>query len=413
MEFLPPLVLRRSAFRALALTLLLFTVLIDNMNAVTQRYMGLPGFPFQVLKMSVALLCLLALDRARLRLALVLMGVVMAFPVVHLFLHEASSGSWYYTNFAFFQKIAVFPIYCLFMEKEVRERGVRYPAAIAISAYLLVAANLVLSAFGFGFSQYDAGQGTLGFFISGNEVTGLQLVASTIFLAYSWERWPKWYILIALVVVMLGALKGTKSGIGGSVVFAALVPLLMRRDWKRVNIKAMFATVLLVPPVLAAGGYGVWWALIKFEVLGRWSYFLAKLGLVSMLFSTRDQRVGPFLVEFNDDWTWVQKLLGKGVPDETTRIFIEIDSLDILQSAGLVGTILILGFWFLLILSIASRMAVSRPLANVSMASFVFSALFLANTAGHVMYAGMVLPYLGVVYGLSFASGSFRTTTKR
>lgn len=396
----------RQYSQNLAIFGLYSSVVIDNANAVAQRYVGISGTPFQFLKLLIIVFCFVALEKHRLLIALFLELIFMSFPLAHIFLNQGLSPAWYFSDFVYFQKIASFPIVCMFAEQYARMYGIRHFVNVAVFSYFLIALNLILSAFGFGFSQYEGdngvGQGLLGFFISGNEVTGLQLVTSAILLSYIYVHKRNYYALMCFVVVAFGALKGTKSGLGGSLVFAFVFPLLLGGGFKRINVRKLLISIVLVPPLITISAVGVWSLLDKFNVFSRWVYFLGKLGLVSMLFSTRDQRIVPLFNEIDSSWGIGKWIFGLGCPEQPFRTYVEIDSIDLLQSSGIVGALLILLIWTLILVSFLRRVRGSSELGKACAFTYFFIFLFLSNSAGHIMYAGMVLPFLGVLYGISY-----------
>jgi hypothetical protein len=369
------------------------------MNAVGQRYLDASGLPFQGLKLVMIFACFFALDTKRMKFAGICFVLIFVFPFIHAIVGSKDSINSVFANFVFFQKIAGFPVFCLFMEQEMRNFGTKNLYRLSFTAYCLIVINLILSVFGLGFSQYGDGRGGLGFFISGNEVTALQLTTSAVLLGYIWRFQKKWYALACLFVVFFGTVKGTKSGMGGSILLAVITPLILMPNYYRYNIKSLLITVIAGPFALIGTGFAVWFALIKYNVLGRWIYFLDKLGLVSMLFSTRNTRIVPLLSDFNNGWTKLEQAFGKGAPNDIG--FIEIDFLDILQSSGILGIIIVYGILLLLMFVMARRATRYGSFATHNLIVYIFIFLFLSNTAGHVVYAGTTLPFIAILYGLS------------
>lgn len=390
----------KSGAQSLGTISLFFLVPIDNLNALLREAIGLSPLFAQVSKMLILGLCIAGMERSRRMISLSILSIAFGWALLHGFISPMATTGWFLQDFGFCIKWVQFIIIFLFID----EAAFRYRKRlenVLIFSFILLAGNLLLSLFGIGGSQYGDGVGALGFFISGNEVSAMQLILTSAALALSFRKSLALFAVIALLSVLLGALKGTKTGIFGVLLVCLLTPIAMG--------SAIRGRISIIQSTLFVGGFAVIAPILfhfvsfiiqKLGVFQRFMFFVSRNGLVGAIFSDRQNRLLPFFTEYTDQWSIPAKLFGIGLPDGNLYGYIELDLLDLLFSEGLIGLLLIATLWlgmvfYLLKFAIGGSRMASQALMLLLML------LLISNLSGHVIYSGLAMPFLGIYLGIT------------
>jgi len=271
---------------------------------------------------------------------------------------------------------------------------------IMLFSAMLFALNMTMGALGYGATAYqpnefipNAALGTKGFFKAANEASALLLLLTGYWLAWSFPRSKRLFVLFVLAFFSMGALMLTKTGMGGVLLLALAIPLLQsRRVWgpyRRVTTVSLLVITLcavlalcFLPTLLSTLGVGK-----------KLLFTYQQQGLIGILLSSRDQ----FALE---NWRLVSlhfadwhRVFGVGVSalgTVTDKYLAEIDPFDLLLWFGMAG----FGFyllWFAAIIRFALHHWHCQPRSTAA-GLFAASAVLLlvATMAGHVLTSGML-----------------------
>ena len=248
-----------------------------------------------------------------------------------------------------------------------------------ITIILLV--NIVLSAVGIGYSQYGYSSsglpyGVKGVYKGGNELS----ITYLIFVIIA----PINRLQHSLVLAIMGLMFATKVALLGAVY------VLVKAFITRITINRIFLASFFITPVIVT--------LLRYyiEFQGeRWSDNVRKsLGLVNLILSGRDEKLA-YALQIHD-LTFSSVLIGHGfstyqyLTPNYMEFFIEIDSVDLFLSGGLVGVCLV----YIPLLYKLYRAIVEKEL---KWAIALFAMLGLSTTSGHVIYNSL-LPLLLLNY---------------
>ena len=286
----------------------------------------------------------------------------------------------------------------------------RFPGAFLVMtdrlmllSYLVILVNLVLGLVGFGNTAYQPMDnvdqpflGVKGFFYSTNELVVVLLAVSSWLL---WRCWPQHkgrYILISMLTIGSAMLLLTKTGLLGSLLLVALIPLLAASSgFYRQYYRQLIGCLLLV---LSALMLVVWYAEPLLRAAGLYdklAYAYQQRGVLGILLSSRDLYLTVVWQQTEQHYELIHRVFGVGVAGVSVllkKYFIEIDLFDLLVFYGLAG-VLIFSLTFGRFFYSSFRQLSVHPLAAIVL--FVnFLLLGVAMLAGHVLTSGMLwLPW--------------------
>lgn len=391
--------LDRSRLQRLAVLSLFLLMPVDNLNAFLQRSMEFGGSVSQAYKLIVHILCIAAMSSARQRPVIFSLCAVMIWTLIHGWSSPMANATWLVSDFAFMFKW-ISPLIIFLFVDEIAASHQHTLNRLFVFSFALLGINLFVSLFGIGYSQYGNGVGALGFFIAGNEVSGMQLVISSAVLAFSYQRGLLVYLFVAGLAILLGAMKGTKTGMLGVFIICVLTPATMGGFLHgKIPVRKTIGLLTFGGFLFAGAAYSAYQLIQKLGIIERFLYFLGNRGLFAAVFSGRETRPEPFLDEFVNTWTYLQRTFGIGAPDAIKYGYIELDFFDLLSSQGILGAFLILIMWSILWgFTLQYSFKGSR---FATQASVLLLALFIiCNMSGHIFYSALAMPYLGVYLGL-------------
>ena len=389
----------RPRLQFAVIIMLIFLIPIDNLNAVLQRQLGVNGSISQFYKLSVICLSILTMSKKSRLISIIAIVSAVGWGIVHGFSSDAPSFGWLVNDLGFAIKLFTPLIFMLFSLELPYNRLVIIERFFIIS-YIFLAANLLASLFGFGFSLYEEGVGALGFFIAGNEVSGMQLVLCSAVLAFAFRRSTWSFLSLSILSILLGAMKGTKTGIFGVFSICIFTPLVMGDLLRgRLSIKNALGFFVFGIGFLVVGVFASIQLVSKLGIFNRFLFYLNSRGILGALFSGREVRVSPFFDQFANDWNLINQILGKGIPDGIHAGYIEFDSVDILSSFGVLGLLSVCLIWFYFILHACKFLGFgSRFAFQVFM--LVIMLIIISNMSGHIFYSGLAMPFLGILLGI-------------
>jgi hypothetical protein len=121
----------------------------------------------------------------------------------------------------------------------------------------------------------------------------------------------------------------------------------------------------------------------------RWNYLKNNNSLTDFVTSGRWERAALFY----DDLSAINLLFGRGFEPDGGSIFFEIDFLDLLQSNGAFGA-LILCFWFGWFAGSLKALIIENNFVNFFRLGSLLIIIGVSFLAGHVFYSGMLAPFV-------------------
>lgn len=269
---------------------------------------------------------------------------------------------------------------------------------------------IFLSYFGLGIPFYgttDEGEsiGQRGYFISGNEISGMYLLFTSMFYFYVFRSQSIIYMFVGLGICMgVGMLIGSKTAIGSSLVCFLGNYVLQKKYYKKMlTISKLDAGLILTFTLFIL--VGIIFINQIFDVMqpiiGHFKYRYKTSGedLLRFLTSGRLDRAVAVLDNYAYNFSFVHKLIGQGY--STTKLFhipnwrypnCEMDIIDIMCISGLIGMSMIYGFWsyvclrvYLIYQNRKSELAIP---VGLGLGILIINSII----TGHVIYSGVVTP---------------------
>ena len=285
-------------------------------------------------------------------------------------------------------------LYFRFSIRNFSEKAICNSERALITAWLVLAFNIILGIMGYGAPSYgeeSMDMGVKGFFYAGNELGGIVAVLAPfmfylIFVRFSGIK----FFLVYIVVILIGILIGTKTAILATLLSAIVIPLLYLPPRKRIRL--FIGIVLLI-------GFSIPFLvnMIAESSIGaveRWTYFYNNGGLTRLIFSGRDEfwEVKGDLFYKSD---FLSRLFGLGGDCG----IVERDHLDSLLMFGYLGFVFITSFFLYLLIN-----AFLNRRNNSLMKIVIFSDLLIIGIgymAGHVWFSAMASVYIALLNAFS------------
>lgn len=360
---------------------------------------------------ALTLLVIMALlVRHRIRRATTCLILVSLALIFSLF-HELYFGSNLITGLHFQIKL-LFPIFLYFAISLQISHSQLTPDRVVKIVYvngLIICAQLSLSLWGIGTPSYgfsNEGQliGNKGFIYAGNEL-GVSIVAlSALYIFFVVRRNVRvtWNICATVMVALAcGLIMASKTVVIGVILVAMIsfFSLDSARDKFRVLILmacSLVGLLIAISPFIK----------IAFD---RWIYLKNNNSLTDFVTSGRWDRAAQFF----DDLSAIKLLFGEGFEPGGGSTFFEIDSLDLLQSNGAFGA-LILCFWFAWFVGSLKALISQNNFFNFFRLGSLTIIIGISFLAGHVFYSGMLAPFVIFLIVLpTFQNEVFHTRSYR
>lgn len=379
-------------------------MLIDTVNGLTLRYLGLSAGQIVKLPLTVYMVVYLLLEKDR-NASIVMWLVSIYFLILLIQFSFHNNLSYLFNDIVHFNK-GVLPLitYLFFIKLGSSLNLEKLAKKIILTNFVIIAINFTLGLFGLGYYQYASLEiGTRGFFYAGNEVSGVMIVIFIFVLFFSLQKSKMKFFIVAALVVFLSILKATKTAIISSVLIVILVPFsleqgrLTRLTKFKVNV---FLSILISFPLLS---YLIYFGVERVGLLERLTYFSSRYDVVTFLLSSRNKDVIFSLNNYLNDYSWPEKIFGIGQSVFSNTFYqglrnsVEIDIFDTLFFYGFFGIFIFSIIWMYFLLNSLSK--INNADYPYAFPAFLSNLLLILSslTAGHIFYSGMI----GIFVGLS------------
>lgn len=262
-----------------------------------------------------------------------------------------------------------------------------------INALVLIA-NIILGILGFGYHSYgDGGEdatGYRGFFYSINELSGVILVVFGAILFYGKVHFSniKFHIVFFFLLFCV-VMFSTKTAMGGLlIIYVFLQYLFVKKNY--IVLISIFLCIII--SVLLYLGYRM---VVDNGLWDRWMYFYDKSDdFFSFILSGRNVFWENMKHQYLNSGFW-GILVGLG-----GNLTVEMDPFDALLNFGILGLIIVYGFWFYMIKQAFSRRNYSLLAKFVLFVDLLI--LLFSIFAGHLMFSGLLGPFIPVLNSLIY-----------
>jgi hypothetical protein len=399
-------------YTLIILFLITIALFVDNISGIADYY-SIKVFTetskvYKVFLMFLVLIFLAIYKKHNFVVAI----IIFLISLISLFILHKTEGSNISAiqEFGFILKIISPIIYFLFF-KEIITTYFKKIKLIFFVALLIISLNLFLGMIGFGKSQYANDVGSIGFFIAGNEVSGLMIVVSAFLLQYTQSKYPKKYIYVAIFLLALALIKATKTAILGQLLIMLIIPFLSSNKIlaRLIKLSPKQIKILTISAICSFLGFVI--LLAKSNVANRWIENFSGSKIISSILSSRDIYLEQSFIMLKEDFNQLNFLFGKGfynfqeimgnyLPIPHT---IEIDLFDIYYSYGIPITILIYGFYAFVILKGIAHYSKNKKYTFVPVVILTLVVLFIVSMlAGHILTSGLCAIFMGILTSLIY-----------
>ncbi len=395
---------------ALFFILICLTPFIELLNANLIRDNVFLGNVGQVYKGAVLALSFVLLTRKERAYYLFSVALGLLFVFIHVLTGANSSGNAIAQDLLFVVKVTyIIPL--IFLLRYATSTFIFWANAIA---WVTIVVNILLGYVGLGFTQYALGYGYKGFFYSGNEMALTLLVTSATILYLLYTDGKKIPALaFSVVLLILGPLQGMKSLLFGLPLLTVLLPLILyaKPIFSKINgfslTKKIGATVATLVIFLA----GMWvLSITSPQFFVRVKEISERSGIVAAVFSERDKHLKFGFTMYANDYSIVEKIVGKGylgaqqgmIPYMNRLKTIEVDPVDLLFTFG-IFSIAYYACWITALTSYKTRTPADRFILSINILLLALSII-----TGHVVYS----TFLATYWAMLFALGKKNKTTK-
>jgi len=270
---------------------------------------------------------------------------------------------------------------------------------------------ILLSYMGFGIPFYGTTRegesiGQQGYFISGNEISGMYLLYASVFYYYVFKSESIINMFLGLAVgIGVGMLMGSKTAIGSSIICFFGIYFLLKMYRRKIGVinkvdasilvtftGIMFLGVIFISQISE----------IIQPVIRHFTYRYNVSGdVVRFLTSGRLERAEGVLNNFINNYSFGHMLFGEGYTMSKTLQIAnwrysnsEMDIIDIMCIAGIFGVTIIYSFWTYIFLKIYQVFR-NRSHELAVPLTIAFAILIINSVlSGHIIYSGVVTPNL-------------------
>ena len=388
--------------------LLLFT-LVDSINGFVHLTLGINIGLSQFYKLCLIFMFLIYFVKEKQFSSLILIVLTLIFSLLHVAILWFVEGDFISILNEFrFSLILIFPILSyLFFKRNINLhfRKIRW---IIVFNFLIVAFNMLIGLTGIGKSQYEENIGSIGFFIAGNELSGLILILSGFLLYYCWNHFRHRYVLFSLLLLFLSLIKSTKTAILGELILISVIPLIANQSIFLSN----FNRYKLIKRGLLLSFFSIGFMaiLIFTPVAKRWSEIFSNKDLITAITSSRNIYLNHGVELVCENFTSFNYLLGYGfgkfqnqMADYVNLVHtIEIDFFDVLFCRGIISTLFIFGFYaYVFLFSLGKTSNKNIFIYSPLVVIMIILLLLISFFAGHIITSGMCGLFLGFLFSLS------------
>ena len=180
--------------------------------------------------------------------------------------------------------------------------------------FLIISVNLLLGAFGFGYEQYTSYSsgnsiGTVGYFYAGNELSILMIIVFSLISFFTWMKYKKSYIFIALFLLLLSLLKATKVAILGTLLTVTIVPFIVGF---RNKIYKYIITNLLIFIIFPIISYLLYVGIVQTGLYSKLIGAFQKYDILTFIYSNRNNFAANGWEVFNSQYSLFEQFFGVG-----------------------------------------------------------------------------------------------------
>lgn len=379
--------------RVVILTLVALLPLLDVINGAMVHSNVWVGNIGQLTKVLLfALLFVFYLSKKQKTAAIAVFTIAAAIVFSHLPqpLNRALADTLYLSKICFIP-VALFGFTNFIKE----EQSAPHLPLILAWTWTFYALNAVATVFGFGTTQYQSGGGLKGFFYAGNEFA-LSFLLQTTLMAFLLIKKKKYvsFVIFALVSLLVAFIIGMKTVMFGIVITLALTFINFVNNELFSLVKKYVGLIAIAVVALLLSGTFI---LYKQKFFYRIQYHRDN-GVISFITSNRDKTAKVALEKYRD-FSVKEKLTGIGKVEAEKRVgpsfgvaekAVEMDPIDLLLVGGIVSVLVVYSIWISAIVTLWPK---NRYAAALSLTIFAISTI-----AGHVLYAGIAIPYLALLF---------------
>jgi hypothetical protein len=275
-------------------------------------------------------------------------------------------------------------------------------------SFIVISFNMIVGALGYGYAQYGKNDiGTRGLFYAGNEVGALLITTSIFMLSYFLLKKEFYkYLSISLIILILAVLLTSKVALFGSALIIFILPIinlistskgliLSRTSFRIVGISSVIFT-FLVP-------YTIYYALYEMNLIARISYWMNKVDFITLFYSGRNLLANDIFQFLQNQDISFNTFLGYGYEKIITVAgrSIELDAVDLFMLYGVVGVVIIYGFFLLIFFSNRvknSKVFIYKPYVQFG----ILFLLLISISSGHVINSGVAGIMIGALMSLNY-----------
>jgi hypothetical protein len=413
--------------KALLIAVIFTPIIVDQINGFLFFELGLAFSVSQMVKSFIFLSSLVIVCFVDVKSLAVLIAFFVLFLLTNIsnIYIDKSRLAFLYDDFVFFTKVLTLPVTFYFFSyifKRFPDYFQTHFRKLYLTLCLIFFCAILLAPLGLGVSTYGVTEdgvsiGYRGYFIAGNELSGLFILLFTFWIFDMFYYHRKFGLKLAGVMMgmAVGALIATKTALASTIMILIAVPLCLK-----------FFGVQKKEEVEGTGKGSTKYIFELFKVL--FSFFFLTITVFLTLFKRSidvniarlqgnledAENLNSFLLSgrnmrFDDAWRLfhhygiTEKLFGTGWnhPQEYIKKYFsgwgtaEVDYLDMLIATGIFGVIIIYTFWFSLLINVLKILFKKESEFNVPI-FMSFSILFLNSfLSGHILYSALVGFYLG------------------
>ena len=402
----------RKFWSQLAIAMMSLYLLTDMLSGFSIIYLGMDIKASLIYKVPLLILILgLIAQENTLKFNTLLLLIILVFIGPLYQFYEHARLDFFIADFSSAIKVLT-PVCIFFLYREWYKSDPEFALAsthrILKYGFIILSANFIIGAMGFGKSTYDFGKGetagSTGLIMAGNELGGAFLVVFTYMLHMCWNnKSKKWYLLLSMFTVFCGVSVSTKTTILASLLIVFFVPIVNERrklysiTRLKINIFVPIIVLIVIAVILVVE------ALQSLGLYDRMIFLYKKAGIFGVILSGRDVMAADSFNAVVHHSSLFEQLFGQGEalslkrPDGSATS--EIDGVDIFNFYGIFTFLAVFSFY---IYTLAK--AHNQTIKNMNFLSpFIFLAGFtlfiLSQLSGHIWGSGTAGILIGVMLG--------------
>jgi len=393
-------------FWKITLILISIYLAVDSLNGLILRYFN---FSISIIyKFFILSIMLIIIIKYNLEYFLIILFIISTFTVI-IFLHFLLNID-SLIDFVWSLKYILIIVSYFFFKVLIKNNKINFIKTFFSVSLIIFIFNIFIGILGFGYSQYGGGVsiGTRGLFYGGNEVNLVLIILEIFFLSSSiLEKNIKKYFLLSLLFMGIAALLTSKVALFGTLLIILIFPIinffiklksnfLIDKSSYKFFLLSFFIFFVLSPIFLYI-------SLFEMNLIIRISYWLGKTNLITLVLSNRN-------VWLINDYYFLQKnndllnyLVGFGYKKmlSINGKTCEMDLIDEFMLFGIIGVVIIYGFFIIEFLSNMDKKTFLYPYAPYIEFSIILF-IIISIVSGHVMNSGLASILIGAVLSLNY-----------